>query len=59
MSAKTMMNNKMLNSQKGHFTHDPSSRRESNDRYKRDYDWPTHSQKIIPKNYDRDGNDDK
>ena len=53
-----MTNYKMWKSHKLHSNHALSSRQEADDSAQRDYDQPIHSQKVIPKNYDRDNDDD-
>ena len=59
VSATMMMKNNRLLLQKGHSTYARSSRWEADDSAQRDYDWPIHSQKAIPGDYDCDDKNDE
>ena len=57
MSTTTITKNKRWNLHKVHSTHARSSHQEAYGSVQRDYNLPIHSQKVIPKNYERDDDD--
>ena len=59
IKATTMTMNKRRKSHKGHSTHACSSLWEADYSAQRDYNRPIHSQKLIPDDYEHNGNNDE
>ena len=58
MSSMTITMNKRLKLHKGHSTNAHSYVQEADNSAHRYYERPIHSQKLIPKNYERDNDDE-
>ena len=59
MSTTTITTSERWNFHKWNSTHSRSSLRKAGYSAQRDYDWPIHSQKVIPDDYDRDNDNNK